>query len=190
MRFRFLSLLAPVLMLSAVLAACGDATPTDAPIPPAATPTARPTVKFTTAAAVAAATVAAPPTPTVKVTQFLPPYGCLPAITIKEVVVQACMDKPSPNQNNTLQLTTRMSADGTPVVGAPVKTTWNFKSGKKECSTTSDKDGVGFCYQNIGAAEVGFRVLVEVQYDYKGAGYRAETSFTPVGAAFSDATAG
>lgn len=187
MRFRFLSLLAPVLILSAVLAACGDSTPTDAPTQPAATPTAKPTVKPTTAAATVAAAL---PTPTVKITQYLPPYGCLPAITIKEVVVQACMDKPSPNQNNTVQLTTRMSADGTPVIGAPVKTTWNFKSGKKQCSTTSDKDGVGFCYQNIGTAEIGFRVVVEVQFDYKGSGYRGETSFTPVGAALGIGTAG
>lgn len=183
MRFRLPSLLVPVLILvlSLSLAACGDSTATE-PSPTqaaAATPTVKPTVK---AATVAASTTAAA-TATAKVTEYLPPYGCLPAITITDVVVQACLDKPGPNQNDTLQLTTRMSMGGQPVLGAPIKTTWNFKTGKQECAATSDKDGVGFCYKKIGTAEVGFRVVVEVQYDYKGKGYRGETSFTPIGAA-------
>jgi hypothetical protein len=184
MRFRLPSLLVPVLILvlSVSLAACGDSTVTEPPPTQAvaATPTVKPTVRVTT---VAAATIAAA-TATVKVSsEYLPPYGCLPAVTITDVVVQACLDKPGPNQNDTLQLTTRMSMAGAPVVGAPIKTTWNFKAGKQDCAATSDKDGVGFCYKKIGTAEVGFRVVVEVQYDYKGTGYRAETSFTPIGAA-------
>ena len=54
MRFRFLSLLAPLLILSAVLAACGDSTPTESPTQVAATPTAKPTVRQATAAVVTA----------------------------------------------------------------------------------------------------------------------------------------
>ncbi len=184
MRFRSPSLLVPVLILvlSFSLAACGDSTATQASPTQAAatTPTVKPTIKATAAAVTAAAAATAT---TTKVAEYLAPYGCLPAITISDVVVQACLDKPGPNQNDTIQLTTRMSMGGQPVPGAPIKTTWNFKTGKQDCATTSDKDGVGFCYKKIGTAEVGFRVVVEVQYDYKGTGYRAETSFTPIGAA-------
>jgi hypothetical protein len=177
---RLSSLLVPVLLLVVLLAACGDSTVTEgATQPAAATPTIKPTVKATVAAATAIPTTAA----ATKATEYLPAYGCLPAITIVDTVVQACMDKPGPNQNDTLQITTRMSMAGSAVVGAPIKTTWNLKSGKVECSMTSNAGGLGFCTRNIGSAEVGFRVVVEVQYDYKGVGYRAETSFTPIGAA-------
>ncbi len=183
MRFRFPSLLTMILLLVVCLAACGDAATATIAItqPAAATAAAKDTVKPTVIPTPVSTTAT---TTTTKVVQYLPPYGCLPAITIMETVVQACMDKPSPNQNDTLMITTRMSMAGAPVVvGTPIKTIWNYKSGKVECATTSNAEGIGFCQKNIAKAEVGFRVVVEVQYDYKSLGYRGETSFTPVGTA-------
>lgn len=183
MRSRQLSIFVPILLLvlSISLAACGvnETTPVSQganQAPKAAAPT-----LIATIAPTIASTVVPPVQPTKPATEYLPPFGCLPAITITDVVVQACMDKPSPNQNDTLVVTTRMSKMGKPIVGVPVKTTWNYRTVRSECSIVSNGNGIGFCQRNIGDATLGFRVVVEVQYDYSGQTYRGETSFTPAG---------
>ncbi|OJV91590.1 MAG: hypothetical protein BGO39_20655 [Chloroflexi bacterium 54-19] len=179
MKLRLAYLLAPIfLTLSLLLSACGvgDATSTPFVEQPAATVAPAPTATVTAPAA--QKQPAAVPAKPAQSKEYLPAYGCLPAITVTDVVVQACMDKPEPTQYETLQITTRMSKDGLPIAGAPIKTTWDYKTTRAECTTTSDSQGLGFCYRNIGAATLGFRVVVEVQYDYNGQGYRGETSFT------------
>jgi hypothetical protein len=186
MRFRLPSFLVPVLLLvlSLTLSACsvGESTATPFTQPqPVVQPTVISTIAPTAAAKLAPTTAvaAAQPVAPAKPKEYLPAYGCLPAITVTDTVVQACMDKPEPTQYDTLMVTTRMSKDGLPIAGAPVKTTWNYKTSRPECSAVSNADGIGFCQRNIGDATLGFRVVVEVQFDYNGQGHRGETSFTP-----------
>src|SRR5215213_6359204 len=142
MRFRqFFGLVSVLLgVLSVILSACGSNEPTSGT--DKANPNAAPTA--------AASGILPPGAASLPQTEFLPPYGCLPAITITDVVVQACMDNPEPNPHDTLQVTTRMSKNGVAIQKAPIKTTWEYQTGPKDCLTTSDKDGIGFCYQNIG----------------------------------------
>jgi hypothetical protein len=184
MRYRLPTFLIPVLLLalSLSLAACGVGTSTSTSYVPAAP--AVPATAIPTASPTAISTLTPTAVPTAaKATKVLPAYGCLPTITILDTVVQACMDKPNPDQNDNLVVTTRMSMAGKPIAGAPVKTTWNYRTVRSECTTTSNTDGIGFCQRNIGDATLGYRVIVEVQYDYQGKGYRGETSFTPAGVA-------
>jgi hypothetical protein len=185
MRPRLSSLLAPVLFLvvSLSLVACAD--PTTA-LQSQRAPTVQPTLGPPTTALQPQRAPAVQPTLSPPPTEYLPPYGCLPAITIIDVVVQACMNNPNPAQYDTLMITTRMSVGGMPVAEAPVKTTWYHSTGRQECLTTSNSEGIGFCSRNIGNDTINFRVVVEVQYDYNGIGHRGETSFTPVGPAVSN----
>ncbi len=197
MRRRLPSLLVPVLLLvlSLLLSACSvggsTATPYAGALPLAVQPTAAATTAPTIAASptVLPKVAAAQPTTAAKATEYLPAYGCLPAITVTDVVIQSCIDKPEPTQYDTLQITTRMSKDGLPIAGANIKTTWDYKTSRPECSAVSNAEGIGFCSRNIGSAILGFRVVVEVQYDYNGQGYRGETSFTTAKAGIAPPTA-
>jgi hypothetical protein len=186
MRLHRLSFFVPILLLvlSVFLSACGVNETTSIPhaeqqVQAALPPTTIPS----TSAPKALPGIAPTAIPAQLPTEYLLPFGCLPAITVIDVVVQACMDKPSPNQNDNLVVTTRMSLMGKPIAGVPIKTTWNYRTVRSECVTTSNTEGIGFCQRNIADATIGYRVVVEVQYDYSGSGYRGETSFTPTGAA-------
>ena len=63
----------------------------------------------------------------------------------------------------------------------PMHTVWHYETTTATCDRQTGSDGAGLarCSLNIGQAEVGYTVIIDVTITYDGQMYTASTSFTP-----------
>lgn len=69
--------------------------------------------------------------------------------------------------------------NGSPVGGAPVHTTWHYRTTTPTEDCVTNSSGVGHCTRNIGGASAGYTVRVDVRITHQGSYYYAQTWFTP-----------
>lgn len=145
--------------------ATASATPTSTPTPTAtrtSTPSATPTR-----------------TPTATPTPPAPPGVNVDCRTVGVVQVCASVSNGNPQRYTNVTAYGRLIVAGAPVAGAPVHTTWHFRTTTQTEDCVTGSDGVGHCTRNIGGASAGYRVNVDVRVTYQGSYYTAYTWFTP-----------
>jgi len=132
-------------------------------------------------------TIAPPPTttpqptttpPTTPGTGPVPAAQCLPAVTTAGDEVQACVSNAAPAQNTEVAVYGRLVVAGKAISGITMNTTWNYKSTTSSCSGNSGGDGVAGCTLKIGGATRGFKVIIDVKFNYNGKNYNGSTNFT------------
>ena len=118
-------------------------------------------------------------TPTPTATPPAPPGVNLDCRVTGIVQVCASISNANPQRYTNVTAYGRLIVAGAPVAGAPVHTTWHFRTTTQTEDCTTGSDGVGHCTRSIGGASAGYRVNVDVRVTYQGGYYTAYTWFTP-----------
>jgi hypothetical protein len=145
-------------------------TPTSTPLPTATasrTPTRTPTATATTV-------------PTAAPTAIPPPSGA--NVTCREYAnAQICawVSDATPRQYSDVTTFGRLIINGSPVSGAQMKTTWNYRTTTSYEDCVTNTNGIGRCTRWISSATVGYTVRVDVEIRHGNNTYNTNTSFTP-----------
>lgn len=199
-----------LLLASLLLAACGDtatqATPTNVSAPTstiASQPTDTAVIEAPTDTAEPAPTDTLVPQPTDTVPPTatdVPPTATEPAPTTVPAVATdtaisptaasvatkyeatASVDNAAPAPSTTVRVTGKLLADGKPVAGATMNSSWHYASKDTPCDGAKTKaDGTAGCSNAIGRPTKGFTVKIDVTFvdDAGKVLATAKTSFTP-----------
>ena len=71
--------------------------------------------------------------------------------------------------------------DGVGISGAPMQTTWHYRTTTSCRDAVSGGSGVASCTRFISTATVGYYVSITVEFSYQGQRYLAQTGFIPQG---------
>lgn len=94
--------------------------------------------------------------------------------------VNAWMSEYEPDPNTAVTVSAELVCDGQPIIGAPMKTTWNYKDQPIACDEgITNDEGIASCTLNIGSAESGYYVRVDISLLWQGRTYTFVTGFTP-----------
>lgn len=107
--------------------------------------------------------------------------ACLPLVTGRQTLAQACVSDPAPRQYTSVTLYTRLIVDGHVALQASMETKWDFKYFDNSCRglASNSPDGIISCTIDIGNATKNFTVMINVTFtNSDGKVYRATTSFT------------
>ena len=122
--------------------------------------------RFTSSPTIPIATITLSPTPTSTLAQT----AC---------IAIAWVDDEQPSQNQDVTVFGRLTCNEQPVAGAPMQTTWNFKTTKSSCGDDTDTDGLASCTRTISDATVGYTVTIDVAITWQDQMYVDHTGFTP-----------
>lgn len=128
----------------------------------------------------------APPTPTILLPTNIPFGGgsssaspTPPPAAEPACEINAWMSEYEPEPNMDVTASAELVCDGQPARGAPMKTRWNYKDRLAACEGITDDEGIASCTLNIGSAESGYYVRVDISLMWQGRIYTFVTGFTP-----------
>jgi len=122
--------------------------------------------RFTSSPTLPIATLTLSPTPTSTLAQT----AC---------IAIASVDDEQPSQNQDVTVFGDLICSEGPVTGAPMHTTWKFKTTTSSCDGVTDTDGIASCTHMISDATVGYTVTIDVAMTWQGQTYTDQTGFTP-----------
>jgi hypothetical protein len=101
-------------------------------------------------------------------------YECLPEIKGNDntTVVQACVTPFQPNQLAKVTVYGRLIVKGKPAQGAVMGTIWNYAFLPEEGLIKANSSGIAIDSRSIGIATPGYRVKVDVLFEYNGTIYQ------------------
>ena len=118
-----------------------------------------------------------PPTQTQPPVTTQPPPQQTPKITGGISVSNS-----NPTQHTWVTVYATLFVDGVPAYPANMIAVFHYKNDNNPtCTGQAESNGTASCGRNIGGAELGRTVIIDVTTTYKGQNYYGSTSFTPVG---------